>query len=74
MSVLTIAGSKISSLAPLRDTVQMKIGTGYLGSKKFASELAWKSMVMMLASMIPDDFYDWQDPAFDVDATDVYSI
>lgn len=74
MSILTIAGAKISSLAPLRDTFQVKIGTGYLGSKKFASELAWKSMVTMLASIIPEDFYDWQDPAFDVDATDVYEI
>lgn len=78
MSAISIVTDKIAVLKPAPQAAGNLIASGYLGSKqvtsKFAAEIAWRSFMSVAAALIPDDLYDWQDPEFDRDPSDDYSI
>lgn len=74
MSVFSAVSDKMIATRPARQNASRRIASGYLSGKQKAAELAWSSMVNFLFSHIPDDFYDWQDPDFDLDPADDYFI
>lgn len=74
MSMIATVGNRLSVLAPTRKKVSSVVTESYVHSKQFANALAWRSFMNMAVRLIPDDLYDWQDPEFDRDPADQYSI